>query len=424
MKISIIGSGYVGLITGTGFAKLGHRVICVDIDKKKVDSINAGIPHLYEDDLPELMQDVVPARLSASMDLRKAVLETQITFIGVGTPTTLDGGTDLSYIKSAAEGIGKALKEKEDYHVVIVKSTVIPGTTENVVGRIIAEVSGKIPDKDFGLVMSPEFLREGKAIEDFFNPVRVIIGANDERAVDILKDLYKPFNTRVIITKPKVAELIKYASNAFLATKISFANEIGNLAKQLGIDVYEVMDGVGLDPRIGRAFLNAGPGYGGSCLPKDLDALRDQASSLGVPTELLKAVKYVNSHQPLRMVELAEKRLGSLKGKTIGLMGVAFKAATDDVRESQAIPIYHELIKRGAKVVAHDPKAAKTMKKVLPELSFVDSAKEAVDQSDAVLIITGWREHASPDLYKDTVVIDGRRLIPKSACKEYEGICW
>lgn len=424
MKISIIGSGYVGLITGVGLAKLGHKVTCVDVVKEKVDMINAAEPPIYEDDLPELMREVIPKRLSATTDARKAILETEITFIGVGTPPTDEGSPNLTYLRQAAETIGKALKEKKDYHIVIVKSTVPPGTTEDVVAPIIEKHSGKTRDKGFGLVMSPEFLREGKAIEDFFNPVRVVIGSHDERALKILSSLYEPFRTRIFTTVPKVAELIKYGSNIFLATKISYVNEMGNLSKALGIDVYEVMEGVGLDPRIGKAFLNAGPGYGGSCLPKDLDALRSVACKHGVETHLLDAVKAVNDRQPLRMVTLAEKTLGSLKGKTIGMMGVAFKPGTDDIRESQAIPIFKELRKRGAKVVAHDPEAAANMKKLFPEIIFFDTPEEVVAKSDAVLIITGWPEHTAQDLYKDSIVIDGRHVIPKHACKQYEGICW
>lgn len=424
MNISIIGSGYVGLITGAGLAKLGHKVICVDVIREKVDRINAAEPPIYEDDLPELMKEVVPKRLSATTDLRKAVLDTEITFIGVGTPPTKEGSPNLEYLKQAAESIGKALKEKKGYHIVIVKSTVPPGTTEEVVGPIVEKHSGKKRDKDFGLVMSPEFLREGKAIEDFFNPTRVVIGSHDKRALKILSDLYEPFRMRIFTTVPKVAELIKYSSNIFLATKISFVNEIGNLSKALGIDVYEVMEGVGLDPRIGKSFLNAGPGYGGSCLPKDLDALRSVARKYGVETHLLDAVKAVNDRQPLRMVALAEKRLGSLKGKTIGMMGVAFKPGTDDIRESQAIPIFKELRKRGANVVAHDPQAAENMKKLFPEIVFMNTPEEVVKKSDAVLIVTGWPEHTAQDLYKNAIVIDGRHVIPKHACKEYEGICW
>ncbi len=426
MNISIIGAGYVGLITGAGFARLGHKVICVDVIKDKVDMINRGEPPIFEDDLPELMKEVVPKRLTATTDAKDAILKTDITFIGVGTPPTESGKPNLGYLKQAAEDVGKALKEKDSYHIVVVKSTVPPGTTENIVGKIIAEHSGKDMDTDFGMVMSPEFLREGRALEDFFNPIRVVIGTHDEKAKKILHDLYEPFRARIVIitTEPKVAELIKYGSNAFLATKISFANEMGNLAKALGIDIYDVMEGVGVDPRIGRAFLNAGPGYGGSCLPKDLDALRTVAHDLGVNTHLLDGVKAVNNGQPLRMVELAEKKLGSLKDKTIGIMGVAFKIGTDDVRESQAIPIAQALLEKGAKIVAHDPEAAENMKRIFPQLPFLGSPEEVVANSDAILIITGWPEHTSPELYKNTVVIDGRHVVLESACKEYEGICW
>ena len=363
MKISIVGSGYVGLVTGIGFAERGHNVIFLDVDKDKIELINSGKPPIYEKGLAELMEKN-KNRYYATTEYEEAITKSEITFICVGTPSKDDGSIDLKYVKSASKEIGKVLADKDDFHVVVVKSTVVPGTTENVVKPIIEEKSGKKAFEDFGLAMNPEFLREGNAIEDFFNPDRIVIGVKDERTKSILEELYKPFKCPKLITDIKTAEMIKYASNAFLATKISFANEIGNICKKLGIEVYEVFRGVGLDHRINPAFFRAGIGFGGSCFPKDVKALIRKAEELGEEPRILKAVIEVNERQPLKLIKLLKKHIPNLKGKTIGVLGLAFKPDTDDVRESRAIPIVRALLEERANIIAYDPKAIDNFAKI------------------------------------------------------------
>jgi len=423
MEVSIIGSGYVGVVTGIGFAELGYEVIFVDVDESKVKAINDLKPPIYEKGLEELMRKN-KGRYYATTNYDEAINKSKITFICVGTPSKEDGSIDLRYIESASKEIGRALTSKNDFHVVVVKSTVIPGTTEGVVKPIIEKESGKEAFKDFGLAMNPEFLREGNAVEDFFNPDRIVIGVKDERTKSILEELYRPFNCPKLITDIKTAEMIKYASNAFLATKISFANEIGNICKKLGIDVYEVFKGVGLDHRINPAFFRAGIGFGGSCFPKDVKALIKKAEELGEEPKILKAVIEVNERQPLKMIELLKKRIPDLKGKRIGVLGLAFKPDTDDVRESRAIPIVKALLKEGAKVIAYDPKAMDNFAKIFPQIEYANSAEDVIAKSDAVLIVTEWKEFEKLD-YSGKIVIDGRRI--EKAMKEakiYEGVCW
>jgi len=423
MRISVIGCGYVGLVTGLGFAELGNSVIFVDSDEFKLELINALKPPVYEPGLEELMTRN-EGRFYATGDYQEAISNSEISFICVGTPSKDDGSIDLSHVKASAEQIGKSLAKKEEYHVLVVKSTVLPGTTENVVKQIIEEMSGKRAFVDFGLATNPEFLREGNAIDDFFKPDRIVIGAEDERTKKILYELYKQFNCPKLITDIKTAEMIKYASNAFLATKISFANEIGNICKKLGIDVYEVFKGVGLDHRINPAFFRAGIGFGGSCFPKDVRALIAKAEELGEEPKILKAVIEVNERQPLRMIELLKKHVQSLRGKKIGVLGLAFKPDTDDVRESRAIPIIEKLIEEGARVLAYDPKAAENFRRLFPDIEYASSAEELIAESEAVLIVTEWKDFENLD-YRGKIVIDGRRI--EKAMKEakiYEGVCW
>jgi len=423
MKISIIGSGYVGLVTGIGLAELGNDVIFVDIDKSKVNLINSAEPPIYERGLRELMQKN-EGRYYATPDYHEAIGSTEITFICVGTPSKEDGSIDLRYVESASKEIGEVLASKDDFHVVVVKSTVIPGTTDGVVKPMIERESDKKAFKDFGLAMNPEFLREGHAVEDFFNPDRIVIGVKDEKTKSILDELYKQFNCPKLFTDIKTAEMIKYASNAFLATKISFANEIGNICKKLRIDSYEVFKGVGLDHRINPSFFRAGIGFGGSCFPKDVKALIRKAEELDEDPKILKAVIEVNEKQPLKLIELLKKHVPNLSNKRIGVLGLAFKPDTDDIRESRAIPIVEALLKEGAEVIAYDPEAMKNFAKIFPQIEYARSAQEVISKSDAVLIVTEWREFEKLD-YSGKVVIDGRRI--EKAVKEagiYEGVCW
>ncbi len=421
MKISIIGSGYVGLITGIGFAELGNEVTFIDIDKKKVEAINSAKPPIFEKGLEELMQKNIRRYIAASD--YEAITETDITFICVGTPSRKDGSIDLTYIKTAAAEIGKVLKGYDGFHAVVVKSTVVPGTTEDVVKPIIEKESDKEAFKDFGLAMNPEFLREGNAVEDFFNPDRIVIGVKDKRTKEILEKLYSPFDCPKLVTDIKTAEMIKYASNAFLATKISFANEIGNICKKLGIDTYDVFKGVGLDHRINPSFFRAGIGFGGSCFPKDVKALIAKAEEVGENPKLLKAVIEVNEEQPLKLIKLLKRHIPDLKDKTIGVLGLAFKPNTDDIRESRAIPIVRMLLNEGAKVVAYDPKAMKNFRNLFPQIDYTPYA-EKVLEADAVLIVTEWEEFKNLD-YRGKIVIDGRRIEKaREEAKIYEGVCW
>jgi len=429
MRISIIGTGYVGLSTGVGFAVKGNEVVCVDIDEKKVEKINSGIPPIYEPKLDDYLKKVLKeGKLKATTDLKDAVEKTDVSFICVGTPSREDGSIDLTYIESAAKAIGEALKTKGGYHVVVVKSTVVPGTTESVVIPNLKKFSGKGPN-EIGVCMNPEFLREGKALEDFLNPDRIVIGSIDKKSGDTAEKVYGNFRAPVLRTDLKTAEMIKYASNAFLATKISFANEIGNICKRLGIDVYEVMKGVGLDHRISPSFLNAGCGYGGSCFPKDVEALINKAKDLGYEPKLLQEVHSLNKRQKVSMVGHLEEKLGDLKGKTVCVLGLAFKPDSDDIREASSISIISKLLERGAKVKAYDPKAMENMKKLFPDIEYAKGAKEAIGGSDACLILTDWEEFKRLEAkdfegMKGNVIIEGRKVLDRNKVSGFEGICW
>ncbi len=423
MNISIVGTGYVGLVTGACFAKLGNDVICVDIDKKKVEMINNGESPIYEEGLEELLIENKD-RIQATDDYAYAIQNTDITFICVGTPSKRDGNIDLTFVEESSKEIGRQLKNKEKWHLVVVKSTVLPGSTRDAILPLLEQYSGKKAGKDFGLAMNPEFLREGIAIKDFLNPDRIVIGFYDDKSRTVLRELYKDFNCPILETSLSAAEMIKYASNAFLATKISFINEIGNICKKLGIDSYEVADGMGLDKRIGRAFLDSGIGWGGSCFPKDLSALKAWAEEHNLDAKILSSVIEVNEKQPLRLIEILKKHIPNLNGKTIGVLGLAFKPDTDDIRYSRAIPVVKELLKEGTKIKAYDPKAMKNFKQLFPNVIYCSSVKEVLENSEAVLILTKWDEFKDLD-YGGKIVIDGRRLLEaKKTAKIYEGVCW
>jgi len=429
MKISVIGTGYVGLITGTGFASKGHDVTCVDVIPEKVEQINKGISPIFEEGLDELLKDVLEkGKFRVTLDLKKAVADSEVSFICVGTPSKEDGSADLSYVKSAAKSIGEALKEVNEYHVVIMKSTVIPGTTETVLVPILEKESGRKAGKDFGVCMTPEFLREGKALEDFMNPDRVIIGSLDEQSKSIAKKLHDIKDRPFVVTNLSTAEMIKYASNAFLATKISFINEIGNICKELGIDTLQVARGIGMDHRISRHFLRPGVGFGGSCFPKDVKALIHQAKdNLKYDPKLISSVIQVNENQPIKFVELAEKKLGDLTGKTAAVLGLAFKSGTDDVRESRAIAVINTLLEKGAKVQAYDPKAIENAKKIFgAKITYSKSPSEALKDSDFCIIVTEWSEFKNLDYsgMKHKAVFDGRNIVENRENVEYEGLCW
>jgi len=427
MKVSIVGSGYVGLVTGMGLVKLGNDVTFIDIDERKVGMINEGKPPIYEEGLEDLMK-THRGKYRATTDYQEAVLNSDVTFICVGTPSMEDGSIDLRFIENASREIGKVLKEKKDFHVIVVKSTVVPGTTEEVVKPLLEEHSGKVAFRDFGLAMNPEFLREGAALKDFLSPSRIVIGTKDERTREILEELYSPIDAPKLMTDIKTAEMIKYASNAFLATKISFANELGNICKKLGIDSWKVFEGVGLDHRINPHFFRSGLGFGGSCFPKDVKAIVRKAEDIGEDPVILKAVLEVNEKQPLKLIDLLKRHVPELHGRTIGVLGLAFKPNTDDVRETRAYPVIKKLIENGADVIAYDPKAMETFRRAYPDvgekITYVKSPEEVLNRTDVVLILTEWPEFEELD-YSGKTVIDGRRIRKAEETAEvYEGLCW
>ncbi len=427
MKISVIGTGYVGTVSGTCFAELGHEVICVDVDRSKVDQINAGVPPIYEDGLSELLKKHAGKRIRATSDFDLAVMISDVSFICVGTPSDPNGNIDLSIVEAASASLGDALKKKKGYHVVVVKSTVVPETTEKVVLPIIEKHSGKCAG-DFGIAMNPEFLREGKAVHDFMHPDKVVVGSLDKKAGDIVASLYRGLECEIIRTNPRTAEMIKYVNNSFLATKISFSNEIGNICKELGIDTYEVMEAVGKDFRISPHFLNSGAGFGGSCFPKDVKALIWKAQEIGYEPVLLESVIKVNEKQPSRMVRLLKKRLGNISGKKIAVLGLAFKNDTDDIRESRSITVIKELLDNRAKVLAYDPMANENMKKIFNSIEYHDSAEEALRDAEACLVMTEWDEFKFLDkefqVMKNRLVIDGRHMLAPGKDIDYVGLCW
>ena len=441
MKIVVIGTGYVGLVSGVCFAEIGHNVTCIDIDQDKVDLINNGISPIHENRLQDLLErNVNRKNLEASLDLNAAIKDADISLITVSTPFD-DNSIDLSYVSKVSGDIGKALKELNHYHVVCVKSTVEPGTTEKLVGPLITKYSGKKLGKDWGLSMNPEFLAEGSAVKDFMNPDRIVIGANDNKASKMMQKLYSIFNdSEVVITNIMTAEMIKYASNTFLATVISFANEIANLCEVAGdIDAVDVVKGVHADRRLspifpkGRivpdlmSFLYPGTGFGGSCFPKDLKSLIAYGKKIEQPMHILEAVLEINNNQPLRTIDKARKAIGNLSGKKIAVLGLSFKPGTDDIRESPAIPIIKTLINDGAMVLAHDPIAIKNMKVILSDksLTYVSDLKSAINNIDAIILVTSWPEYQNLSMYLKSnkiPIVDGRRFLDKNKYDKYSGI--
>ncbi|MCJ7570928.1 MAG: UDP-glucose/GDP-mannose dehydrogenase family protein [Candidatus Thermoplasmatota archaeon] len=422
MNISVIGAGYVGLVNAACFAKLGHQVICVDVDKEKVDKINQSISPIYEKDLEEIIKKY-KKNIYATTSYKEAVEKSDITFICVGTPSKKNGDIDLLFVDQATKEIAIYLKNKKSFHSVVVKSTVVPGTTQNHVLPLLEEITQKKAGVDFGVGMNPEFLREGAAVYDFLHPDRIVYGYYDDHTKKLLSLLYSDFSCPIVETSLTVAEMIKYASNCFLATKISFINEIGNLCKRLGIDSYEVAEGIGLDDRIGRAFLDSGIGWGGSCFGKDVNALIAFAKEIKEPCNIIQSVVQVNEQQPLRLISVLKKHIPLLKGKIIGVLGLSFKPNTDDIRDSRSIILVKNLFEENAQVKVYDPKAMNHFKKLFSDIIYCDNAKDVLD-ADAVIIATAWDEFKKLD-YKGKIVIDGRRLLEaKKTAKIYEGVCW
>ncbi|MBI2674881.1 MAG: UDP-glucose/GDP-mannose dehydrogenase family protein [Candidatus Aenigmarchaeota archaeon] len=433
MKMAIVGgTGYVGLCTAVGFAAKGHEVFCVGRDKNKIEGLKKGHVPIYEPGVAEwLKRNAGSGNFVPTDSIEQAVKNSDVTFICVGTPSKKDGGIELKDVREVSRNIGGILNKIGRYHVVIVKSTVVPGTTEGTVIPELEKCSGKAAGRDFGVAMNPEFLREGKALEDFLNPDRIVIGELDKKSGDAVASLYDKFTAPIVRTDLKTAEMTKYASNAFLATKISFINEIGNMCKILGIDVYDVSAGIGLDKRIGPKFLDAGIGYGGSCFPKDVAAIIAKAKGIGYEPRLLESVENVNRGQRKRAFDLLKKRLGSLGGKKVAILGLSFKPDTDDIREAPSIDIIRMLLEEGAVVSAYDPQASGNMKAVYPDAEYAEDIASALRNADACLLLTEWDEFRRLDEsdfsgMRGRLIIEGRRVLRKESFKGFsvEGICW
>ncbi|MFC5368582.1 UDP-glucose 6-dehydrogenase AglM [Salinirubrum litoreum] len=436
MNVSIVGSGYVGTTVAACLADLGHEVVTVDIDESVVDAINAGDPAIHEPGLDDLVARHAGDRLRATTDYG-VVPETDLTMLALPTPSREDGSIDLTAMEAGARSVGAALASADrsnspDPHLVVTKSTVIPTTTREVLGPAIAE-AGLTQGEDFLVASNPEFQREGSAVADFLNPDKLVFGTDDDRALARLHDLYTPLREAaeteipVVETGIEEAEMIKYANNAFLASKVSLINDIGNVCKEFGVDAYEVADAIGLDDRIGERFLRSGVGWGGSCFPKDTKAIVAASRDGGYDPRMLQAAIDLNDAQPERLLSLLDRHV-DVSGKRVAVLGLAFKPGTDDVRESRAIPVIEGLQSRGAEVVAYDPVATENMRAHFPDIEYTDSASEALDGAHAAIVVTDWDEFAVLDEAFDAmatpVVVDGRRIIERRAGITYEGLTW
>ncbi|MFH0948423.1 MAG: UDP-glucose/GDP-mannose dehydrogenase family protein [Elusimicrobiota bacterium] len=411
MKLAVIGTGYVGLTTGVCLSEIGHSVICVDNDKAKIALLKKNKSPIYEPQLEEILKkNVKNKRLSFSTDIKESVKKSDVIFICVGTPPREDGSADLSYIENVALEIAKSM---DGYKLIVDKSTVPVETGEKVEMTIKRNLKKNI---SFDVASNPEFLREGSAVYDTFNPDRIVIGVSSEKAEKILKEIYKPLKTKVLVTDIKSAEIIKHAANSFLATKISFINAVANICERCGADVEKVADGMGLDKRIGGAFLDAGIGFGGFCFPKDIEAFLWISKKLGYQFDLLKNVKEINEYQKQMFVKKIEEALWIVKGKTIGILGLAFKPNTDDMRFAPSIDIINTLQNEGAKIKAFDPKATEKAKKVLKNVVYCKNSYEVAKDADCLVILTEWDEIKKIDLgkikklLKHPIIIDGRNI--------------
>ncbi len=411
-KICVIGVGYVGLVTGTCFADLGHQVICLDIAQERIEKLKRGEMPIYEPGLEELVaRNTAAGRLCFTADYAEAVSDAEFIFIAVQTPSGVDGEADLQYVRAAAESISQVMKK---YTIIINKSTVPVGTGDTVAE--ILEEHGKKPDIDFDVVSNPEFLSEGSAVYDFQQPDRVVLGSTNPEAAEKVAQLYLPLRCTIMTTDLRTAEMIKYASNAFLATRISFINEIATICEKVGADVKEVAAGMGMDRRIGRAFLNAGLGFGGSCFPKDVKALTWLAQINGCHPQLLRAVMDINRDQRRQVLGKLREMLGTLHGKTIGLWGLAFKPNTDDVREAASFDLIHMLQLEGAHLRVYDPVAMDAARRTLKNVEFCPDAYSTVEATDAVVLVTEWNEFKQIDMtrvasvMKSKIFVDGRNI--------------
>jgi UDPglucose 6-dehydrogenase len=432
MKICVVGTGYVGLVAGTCFAESGNDVICVDVDAAKIEALNNGIIPIYEPGLKELvLRNSEEGRLSFTTDIVASVKKSLVVFIAVGTPPGEDGSADLKYVLDVARDIGRHM---ESFKIVVDKSTVPVGTADKVRAAVTSELALRKTSIEFDVVSNPEFLKEGAAIDDFMKPDRVVIGTDNVRTAEIMKELYAPFmrkSNRLIVMDIRSAEMTKYAANAMLATKISFMNQIANLCERMGADVAAVREGIGSDSRIGYDFLFPGVGYGGSCFPKDVKALVKTAEECAYDFVLLKAVEEVNERQKLVLTQKIEALIGSagsprsLEGRTIALWGLSFKPRTDDMREAPSVVIINRLLELGATVRAHDPVAIKEAKKIFGDrISFSANHYDILLGADALAIVTEWNEYRNPDFdkvrdhLKSPLIFDGRNLYEPNRMKD------
>jgi UDPglucose 6-dehydrogenase/GDP-mannose 6-dehydrogenase len=443
VRVSVVGVGYVGLVTAACLAEQGHDVVCADLDSAKVELIESGAAPIHEPDLDRLLARNVGRNLRATVDVEHAVSASDLTLLAVGTPTGPDG-IDLRAVASATRTVGAAVGRKDGFHVFAVKSTVVPGTTDALVVPLLEAASGKAAGRDFGVGVNPEFLTEGQAVADFMAPDRLVLGAIDPRTHDMLEELYASFPATIprLRTNTRTAEMIKYASNALLATMISFANEIGNLCTAVGdVDVVDVMRGVHLSDYLSprgsggervyapiTSFLDAGSGFGGSCLPKDVRALIAEGDRLGQPMRLLRAVIETNVAQPDELLRIVESSVGDIRGRRVTVLGLAFKPGTDDVRESPSIPVVERLVERGAEVTIHDPIVTE-LPDELRECGSVLTAdlRDAVQSADVVVLVTRWEQYrALPELLRELDpapwFVDGRRMLDKDTIAGYAGI--
>lgn len=411
-KICVIGTGYVGLVTGTCFSDIGHQITCLDIDERRIDHLKNGIMPIYEPGLKQIVDQNVDAnRLDFTTSYAEALKDAEFAFIAVGTPSNKAGEADMQYVSMAVNSIAENL----DHEIIIVNKSTVPVGTGDWVAEIIESLNGQ-GRPDFSVVSNPEFLREGSAVSDFMNPDRVVLGSTDPKAAQKVADIYEPLRSPIMITDLRTAEMIKYASNAFLAARISFINEIANICESLGADVREVARGMGMDKRIGPAFLDAGLGWGGSCFPKDVRALAHMAAERGAHPQLLQAVMDINHNQRIRAVKKIEKALGGLEGRLIGVLGLSFKPNTDDTRDAPALDIIQMLLDAGAKVQAFDPQAMEASQAKIPELSLCQTPYAAAEGTDALLLATEWNQFKSLDFEKikagmaGDLILDGRNL--------------
>ena len=435
MNVSIVGSGYVGTTVAACLADLGHEVVTIDIDEDIVDAVNDGESPIHEPGLDELVAEHGSGRLRASTDYDE-ILDTELTMLALPTPSNDDGSIDLQFMEAGAASIGEALAGAEnpadEPHLVVTKSTVVPNTTEDRLAPRIAD-AGLERGTDFLVASNPEFQREGTAVADFLNPDKLVFGTDDDRATALLNELYEPLreaaddDVPVVETGIAEAEMIKYANNTFLATKISLINDIGNICKEFGVDAYEVADAIGLDDRIGEQFLRSGVGWGGSCFPKDTDAIIAAAREQGYDPAVLSAAVELNDAQPERLLSLLDDHV-DVSGKRIAVLGLAFKPGTDDIRNTRAVPVIEGLKERGAEIVAYDPVATENMRERYPDIEYTDSAAAALEGASGAVVVTDWDEFAALDAAFDEmaapVVVDGRRIIERRDGITYEGLTW